>query len=256
MPGPGLSATFDLTGGSSLGLLQPLADIGDGKLGDRLRARLESGVLAQADQRGGTPAGRDLVVQQAAERPEYELVEAEVGDLEPLRELGPLDRVGRGLDQDLEVLLDARVGLGGKPADQLRVDLPGRLELPLDETGRQVGDLVVVALDAKLRRRLGLQLRHQLDHELGILVALLDPVGDGPRGGLGRRLSPDRETKIDGQSPAMSRRGAELGGIAMESSHFLWFRAKTNPRSTSRQRKRQPEAVARERRSDGHTPYS
>ena len=72
------------------------------------------------------------------------------------------------------------------------MDLANRLELPLDETGRQVGDLVVVALDAELRGRLGLQLRHQFDHELGILVAFLDPVGNGRRGGLGRLISPDR----------------------------------------------------------------
>ena len=106
--------------------------------------------LRRRTQRGGTTAGRYLVVQQAAERPEHELVKAEVGDLEPIPQLGSLDRVGRGLDQDLEILLDARVGLGAESADQLRVDLPDRLEVSLDEAGRQVGDLVVVALDAEL----------------------------------------------------------------------------------------------------------
>ena len=69
-----------------LGVVEPLADdtpwrssvIGFG-------ARLEAGVFAQADERGRPPAGRDLVVQQAAERPEDELVEAEIGDLQLVR---------------------------------------------------------------------------------------------------------------------------------------------------------------------------
>ena len=104
----------------------------------------------------------------------------------------PLIVVGRGLDQDLQVLLDARVGLGRKSTRQLRVDLARRRELPLDEAGRQVGDLVVEALDAKLRRGLRLQLRHQLDHEPGILVALLDPVGNGRRPRFGRRRRQNR----------------------------------------------------------------
>ena len=205
--------TFDLMGGSSLGLLQPLANVGHGKLGDRLRARLEPGVLAQADERGGTPAGRDLVVQQAAERPEHELGEAEVGDLEPFGQLGPLDRVGRGLDQDFEILLHLGVALRGKPPGQLRVDLPDRLELPLDEAGREVGDLIVVALDAERRSSLGLQLRHQLDHELGVLVALLDPVGERPRGSLGRRLSTDRRAKDQGYKSGKEETSGEARSL-------------------------------------------
>jgi len=106
-------------------------------------------------------------------------------------QLGALDRVGCDLDKDFQVLFDAWVGLGRKSTSQLCVDKASGLELPLDKTGRQVADLVVVAFDSKLRGRFRLQLGEQFDHEPGILVAFFDPVGNRRRGGFVRRLSPD-----------------------------------------------------------------
>ena len=109
------------------------------------------GVLAQATSEAGRRLAADLVVEQAAERPEQELVDAEIGELEFFRQLDRPDRIGRGLDQDVQILLDARVGLGRKSTFEFGVHLSCRRELPLDKTRRQVHDLVVEALDAKLR---------------------------------------------------------------------------------------------------------
>lgn len=71
-------------------------------------------------------------------------------------QFGPLDRIGSGLDQDLEVLLDARIALGREPGGQLRMHFSRGRELALDKTGRDVADLLVESLDTELRGRLGL----------------------------------------------------------------------------------------------------
>jgi hypothetical protein len=71
-------------------------------------------LFAQSYEGRGTPAGRDLVDEQTAERPEQELVKAEIGNLELFGQLGALDRVGCSLDKDFQVLFDAWVGLGRK----------------------------------------------------------------------------------------------------------------------------------------------
>ena len=145
---------------------------------------------------GRAPAGRDLVVEQAAERPEHELVQAEIRDLELFRQLGTLDRVGRGLDQDLQVLLDAWVGLGRESTEPAcactsRVAASCRSTNPGDRSLIWSSNPSTPNCDGGL----GLEFGHQLDHQPCILVALLDPVGNNRRRRLGRRLGLGRRDK-------------------------------------------------------------
>jgi hypothetical protein len=119
-----------------------------------------------------------------------------------VREPVPLERLLRGVDQDVEVLANEGIGLGGAPPLQLGEGLLRGRRRALVEPWLQVQHLLVEPGHADLSRAFRREAGEHLQEDLGIFIALRDPrrASGGRRGGGGRTLR-DRE-------PAAAR-GAE-----------------------------------------------
>src|SRR5262249_20269413 len=133
------------------------------------------GLLPRPPRRRGPPLRRDLRIEQRAHAAEDELRQVVVRHRQPLAELAALDLPPGGSDQDLQVLGDQRVVLRGDALLELRLYLPGRLARSLQMARREIRDPIVETSDAGARGELGLELRLDLEQELRILVAALDP---------------------------------------------------------------------------------
>ena len=148
-----LRSTAALAGNSSPAVVHARSRLGLGELGVGAGGVADADVLLQAHQRRLAPGRRDLVVEQAAQPAEDAAGDVEVGDEVLLLDGEAVERVLGVLDHDREVLLDLRIGLGGVLRAQ-------RGERGLDDgprpilvAGREVGDALVVAVQARSGRR-------------------------------------------------------------------------------------------------------
>ena len=145
------------------------------ELGQRRGPGIEPSVPLQQLDRLGPPSGRDLVVEQVVHVAEHQLRHVIPVDRQPPAELHALDVALERADQDLEVLLDVGVALGGQRRSQRRQLLLFRGNEALVDPGAEVDRQPVVLLETALRSALGLERGLHLDHLLGEVIAARDP---------------------------------------------------------------------------------
>ena len=132
----------------------------------------------------GRRASIDLILQQIELAEEDRLADVRIRQEVFVVEHARVDLQRRGLDHDLEILLDERILLRRELRLQPFADGADGLAELLVQVGRNLRDLVVVTGDAGACGELGAEVAEHLEQRLCVLVAALDPV---------RRLGRERE---------------------------------------------------------------
>ena len=174
-----------------------------GELGNRLGAGHETGVTLQAHERGGPAGGFDLVVEQAELAEENQLRHVGVGEGELFVERGAGQTVVGGLDQDIEVLLHARIGLGEGALDELIARRGRQRACALVRARGEVGDLLIEAPQADAPREFRRHLGRRIEQHLGIQITLRDPLRL-----VGGRRARDHQDRQPGD-PATAKQGTD-----------------------------------------------
>src|SRR5204863_2046586 len=199
------------------------------ELGERLAARLDSGVASQALQGALPPRLAVARVEHGPEPLENVPGQVEVRDEEAMLERDgaspALDRV----DEDVEVLPHFRIGFRFPLRRQQLQHASRRSVIALRILRVEVEHGGVEAIDTQFRRKLGVESALHLDYDRGVAVARLDP-------GRFRGGGPKRDTKQSGRQGAGKE--AKLARSHVEKSRLWTKRSGHHNRTRDRARSR------------------
>ncbi len=161
-----------------------------GQFGDRTIALDHAGIFLQPYQQRLLALFRNARVQHLVHHAEQQLVQVLVRQHQLALQRVGLQLVVGGADQDLQVLADLGIGFRLQALLQLGYHGMGILDAGVVEIARHIGDQLIVAVHAQAAGTFRRILGHQVQQQLGVVIALRNPAlfcGGGNAGPGGQR---------------------------------------------------------------------